>query len=242
MNLTQSVALAAALLAFAAPARAADVTLADDTQKTIYALGLSVARNLAPFSLTEAELDILEAGIEDGALNRPAKAPLETFGPKIQALVQERNKIAAEAEKKAAAEFLEKAAAEKGAVKTASGLVFSETKVGSGPLPKAEDTVKVHYHGTLRDGSVFDSSVERKAPATFALNRVIPCWTEGVQKIHVGGKAKLVCPSSIAYGDHGAPPKIKPGAALVFEVELLEIVKQEAPAGAANKPKGAPAN
>ena len=82
--------------------------------------------------------------------------------------------------------------------------------------------MKVHYHGTLRDGTVFDSSVERGEPATFPLNRVIPCWTEGVQKMKVGGKAKLVCPSNIAYGDRGAPPKIKPGATLVFEVELLE--------------------
>ena len=81
----------------------------------------------------------------------------------------------------------------------------------------------MHYHGTLRDGTVFDSSVERGTPATFPLNRVVPCWTEGLQKIKVGGKAKLVCPSSIAYGDRGAPPKIKPGAPLVFEVELIGI-------------------
>ena len=90
---------------------------------------------------------------------------------------------------------------------------------------KATDKVKVHYHGTLIDGTVFDSSVERKQPIDFALNGVIPCWTEGVQMMKVGGKARLVCPSEIAYGDNGAPPKIKPGATLVFDVELLEIVK-----------------
>jgi FKBP-type peptidyl-prolyl cis-trans isomerase FkpA/FKBP-type peptidyl-prolyl cis-trans isomerase FklB len=86
--------------------------------------------------------------------------------------------------------------------------------------------VKVHYHGTLTDGTVFDSSVQRGQPATFPLSGVIKCWTEGVQEIKVGGKSKLVCPSDIAYGDRGSPPKIKPGATLVFEVELLEIVKQ----------------
>jgi FKBP-type peptidyl-prolyl cis-trans isomerase FkpA/FKBP-type peptidyl-prolyl cis-trans isomerase FklB len=86
--------------------------------------------------------------------------------------------------------------------------------------------VKVHYHGTLIDGTVFDSSVQRGQPATFPLNGVIPCWTEGVQRMKVGEKSRLVCPSQIAYGDRGAPPKIKPGATLVFEVELLEIVKE----------------
>ena len=86
--------------------------------------------------------------------------------------------------------------------------------------------MKVHYHGTLPDGSVFDSSVEREQPATFPLNGVIKCWTEGVQLMKVGGKSRLVCPSEIAYGDRGAPPRIKPGATLIFEVELLEIVAE----------------
>ena len=93
-------------------------------------------------------------------------------------------------------------------------------------MPTAADTVKVHYHGTLIDGSVFDSSVDRGTPATFPLNGVIKCWTEGLQKIKVGGKARLVCPADVAYGDRGSPPKIKPGSTLVFEVELLEIVKK----------------
>jgi FKBP-type peptidyl-prolyl cis-trans isomerase FkpA/FKBP-type peptidyl-prolyl cis-trans isomerase FklB len=98
-------------------------------------------------------------------------------------------------------------------------------KVGTGPSPAATDKVKVHYHGTLTDGTVFDSSVQRGEPITFPLDGVIGCWTEGVQKMKVGGKARLVCPSETAYGERGAPPRIKPGATLVFEVELLEIVK-----------------
>ncbi len=109
-------------------------------------------------------------------------------------------------------------------MKTDSGLIITEIVAGKGENPKPTDTVKVDYHGTLRDGTVFDSSKERGTPATFPLNRVIPCWTEGVQKMKPGGRSKLVCPSNIAYGDRGAPPKIKPGAPLVFEVELLEIV------------------
>jgi FKBP-type peptidyl-prolyl cis-trans isomerase len=95
--------------------------------------------------------------------------------------------------------------------------------------------VKVHYTGKLTDGTVFDSSVERGQPATFPLNQVIKCWTEGVAMMKVGGKAKLVCPSDIAYGDRGAPPKIKPGSTLVFDVELLEIMKDQPAAPAAPK-------
>lgn len=109
------------------------------------------------------------------------------------------------------------------AVTTQSGLQFTEVRAGDGPSPGATDTVVVHYHGTFPDGSVFDSSVERGEPATFPLNRVIPCWTEGVQRIQVGGKARLVCPPEIAYGARGAPPRIPPNATLTFEVELLEI-------------------
>jgi FKBP-type peptidyl-prolyl cis-trans isomerase FkpA len=94
---------------------------------------------------------------------------------------------------------------------------------GTGANPKATDVVVVHYHGTFDDGTVFDSSVQRGEPARFPLNRVIPCWTQGVQQIKVGGKAKLVCPPNTAYGAQGAPPRIPPNATLTFEVELLGI-------------------
>ena len=115
-------------------------------------------------------------------------------------------------------------------------MVYIPVSEGSGASPKPTDRVKVHYHGTLQDGTVFDSSVERGQPATFPLNGVIACWTEGLQKMKVGGKAKLVCPSDIAYGDRGAPPKIKPGATLTFDVELISIEPPPTP-----KPSGAPA-
>ena len=126
--------------------------------------------------------------------------------------------------REAAQAFLDKAAAEPGAKKLPSGLVITTLRPGTGASPKATDTVKVHYQGTLIDGTVFDSSVRRGEPATFPLNGVIPCWTEGVQQMKVGGKSRLVCPSNLAYGDRGAPPRIKPGATLVFEIELLEVV------------------
>jgi len=119
--------------------------------------------------------------------------------------------------------FLDKAAAEPGATKTSSGLIYRELKPGTGASPKASDVVKVHYRGTLTDGTEFDSSYKRNVPATFPLGQVIPCWTEGVQRMKVGGMSQFVCPSSIAYGDRGSPPVIPGGATLVFEVELLGI-------------------
>lgn len=108
-------------------------------------------------------------------------------------------------------------------VTTSSGLVYEVLQEGTGESPKATDTVKVHYRGTLVDGTEFDSSYRRNEPAQFALNAVISCWTEGVQKMKVGGKAVLVCPSDLAYGDRGRP-SIPGGATLVFEIELLDIV------------------
>ena len=128
-------------------------------------------------------------------------------------------------EKKAGQAYLDKAAAEKGATRTTSGLIITTLKPGTGASPKATDRVKVHYHGTLTDGTVFDSSVQRGEPIVLPLNGVIRCWTEGVQMMKVGGKSRFVCPADLAYGERGAPPRIKPGATLVFEVELLEIVK-----------------
>lgn len=215
----------AVVLAGTSAVAAAGQELKTDEQKTLYAIGLAVSRSLAPFNLSEAELELVKAGLADGVLHKEQKVDLQTWGPKIQEMQTARTTAAAAIEKKAGQAFLDKAVAEKGATKTASGLVISTIKPGNGVSPKPTDKVKVHYTGTLVDGTVFDSSAQRKEPVTFQLNGVIPCWTEGVQLMKVGGKSKLVCPSNLAYGDRGAPPKIKPGATLVFEVELLEIVK-----------------
>jgi len=116
-------------------------------------------------------------------------------------------------------------AADSKETKTASGIVITTLKDGTGASPKSSETVKVHYRGVLENGKEFDSSYGRGQPATFPLNRVIACWTEGVQTMKVGGKAKLVCPANLAYGSRGVPGTIPPDATLVFEVELLEIVK-----------------
>ena len=213
------------VLAAAVSVRAAEPELKTDDQKTLYALGLALGQNIASFSLTAPEIELVKAGLTDAVLNRKKQVELETYGPKIQEFAKARQATAAAAEKKAGQAFLDKAASEPGATKAPAGFVITTLKPGAGESPKASDKVKVHYQGTLTDGTVFDSSYQRGEPVTFPLNGVIRCWTEGLQMMKVGGKSRFVCPSELAYGERGAPPRIKPGATLVFEVELLEIVK-----------------
>lgn len=208
----------------AAPARPgapASGALTTDDEKTIYSIGLSIYRSLGQFDLSPAEIDIVKQAISDAERNKPA-VDIETYGPKIQALASARASRVASREKAASAEYLTKAAAQPGAVKTDSGLVYRELTAGTGVSPKPTDTVKVNYRGTLTNGEEFDSSYKRNMPAEFPLNQVIKCWTEGVQKMRVGGKSQLVCPSDLAYGDQGRPG-IPGGATLVFEVELLDV-------------------
>ncbi|MEM1177526.1 MAG: FKBP-type peptidyl-prolyl cis-trans isomerase [Acidobacteriota bacterium] len=219
-------------LIFALPAvaeEAAAETAADDPAATFHGLGLMISQQLAPLGATDAELEQVIRGIREGLKGEAEINPREIM-PKVQKLAADRAKKAGEAERVAANAFLaEKAelAKTKGGVVTDSGLIYTELAAGTGDNPKPTDRVKVHYHGTLRTGEVFDSSRERGQPATFGLNQVIKCWTEGVAMMKPGGKAELVCPSDIAYGDRPAG-KIPPGAALVFEVELIEVVTAEA--------------
>ncbi len=198
------------------------VVLTTDDEKTIYALGLSIYRSLTSFDLSAAEIELVKRALTDASLKQPA-VELSEWGPKLQGLSTARQSRAAEKEKVASAAYLAKAGTELGGLKTDSGLIYKEVSAGSGESPKASDTVKVHYRGTLIDGTEFDSSYKRNEPAQFPLGNVIPCWTEGVQKMKVGGKAKLVCPSALAYGDSGRP-SIPGGATLLFDIELLEIV------------------
>jgi FKBP-type peptidyl-prolyl cis-trans isomerase len=193
-----------------------------DEQKTIYAIGVAISGNIGQFDLTAEELGFVAAGLRDGALGNTLKVDMQMYGPRIQLLADERTSAASGAEKTAAEAWLAEQAALPNAQRSPSGVVFIPMTEGTGENPSASSTVRVHYHGTLRDGTVFDSSVDRGEPISFPLNGVIPCWTEAVQKIKVGGKAKLVCPSDTAYGDSGSG-SIPPGAALAFEVELLAI-------------------
>jgi FKBP-type peptidyl-prolyl cis-trans isomerase len=200
-----------------------------DDEKAIYVIGVTLAHQLESLALKPDELEMLLAGIRDQVTGKPLAASVDEYGPKIQQLVKSRSAVAMAEEKKAGEAFLAKEAAAPGAKKSQSGMIKRVLKESSGASPTADDTVKVHYKGTLRDGTVFDSSLDRE-PVKFPVKRVVPCWTEALQTMKVGEKAHITCPSEIAYGERGAPPRIKPGAVLAFDVELLEIVKPEAPA------------
>lgn len=221
-DMFKTAVLAVGMMAASFAASAAQTFKTED-EKTLYTLGVMLGKNLSTLNISKAELEVIKKGITDGATDAKPQVSLDEYRPKIDALQRARASVKAEAEKKKAQPFMAKAAAEKGAVKTASGLIYVELKPGTGPSPKESDTVKVHYRGTLIDGTEFDSSYKRNEPAEFKLGGVIPCWTEGLQKMKVGGKSKLVCPSSIAYQDQGRPPTIPGGATLVFEVELLDV-------------------
>jgi FKBP-type peptidyl-prolyl cis-trans isomerase FkpA len=214
--------LAAVLAAVCSAAATAQPALESDQDKTLYALGVAIGTNVQEFALTPAELAVVEAGIDDAVTGNDSRVDMQVYGPKIQQLADARASAAATQEKQASSAFLAQMAKEDGAEQTESGLVYIPIAAGTGASPTATDTVRVHYHGTLRDGTVFDSSVQRGEPVSLALNQVIPCWTEGLQMMKVGGKSKLVCPSDLAYGDSGQGP-IPGGAALVFEIQLLGI-------------------
>jgi FKBP-type peptidyl-prolyl cis-trans isomerase FkpA len=195
-----------------------------EEQKTLYALGLALSQSLDVYTLNEAEFELVKSGITDGYSKKPAKVDLQAYGPKIQQLQQTRASVIAEGEKKLGAAFLTKVSTESGAKKTESGAILVTIKEGTGAIPKVTDMVKVSYVGTLIDGKVFDETAKPGAPVTLGLNDMSKCWKEGMQLMKVGGKGKLVCPSSLAYRDKGLPPLIKPGATLVFDIELLEIM------------------
>ena len=236
----RSLIASALLLSFAVPAAAQDAkpaapkapqkaaapgAPATEKDRTLYVLGLVVSRNLSVFSLTPAELAVVEQGLTDGVLGRAPKVDVDTYGPKLQDLAKSRAGAAAAVEKRAGATYLAEEAVQSGAKKQPTGFVYKETKAGTGASPKVTDKVKVHYKGMLVDGTVFDSSIDRGEPVTFGLTGVIPCWTQGLQLMKEGGTARLVCPSDLAYGDEGRPPRIKGGATLVFDVQLLAIEK-----------------
>ena len=206
-------------------------------QQISYALGLDIGRDLARNGI-EIEPEVLARGIADMLLKRDPLMSPEQLQAAMQALNEqmqairtkqvEEMKAAGEANKKAGEVFLAENAKKKGIKKTESGLQYEVLQAGKGKVsPKATDKVVAHYHGTLLDGKVFDSSVERKEPLEIPVNGVIEGWVEALQLMKVGDKWRLFIPADLAYGPNGSPPVIGPNSALIFEVELLEIKKPE---------------
>jgi len=210
--------------------------LTTDAQKFGYAIGVDIGKSLTPVK-GEVDIDALVDGMEETLAGKEPRLDDETrekikseVSKKLQQKQMEERTAKAAAAEAAGKKFLAENGARAGVKTTASGLQYEIVTEGSGPTPKATDKVTVHYKGTLIDGTEFDSSYARGQPVTFPLGNVIPGWTEGLQLVKTGGKAKLFIPANLAYGERGAGAKIGPNETLVFEVELIAIEKPDAPA------------
>lgn len=220
--------LAGAATALAVEIQAADEKpLASQKEKASYGVGINVGKGFKS-DLIDLDIDAFVRGFKDalaGAKPALTEAELEQALTALRADVSKKSEERATGNKKAGEDFLAKNKTAKSVVTDASGLQYIVLKEGTGPSPKATDTVKVHYQGTLIDGTEFDSSIKRNEPATFPVNQVIKGWTEVLQKMKVGSKWKVFIPSDLAYGDQGQPPVIPPASVLIFEIELLGIEK-----------------
>lgn len=200
-----------------------------DDVKAFYALGVNIARQVGgelKGILSAEETEQMLAGFGDSMKAKidDERTLLATYGPQLNEILNARATKVIKAEKDKGASFLTKyLLSNSRAVQTSSGMIYHETFAGVGPQATSSSTVVVHYHGTLVDGTVFDSSVDRGEPIKFPLKNVIKGWQEGVAMMRTGGKATLVIPSELAYGDAGSPPVIPPGATLVFDVELISV-------------------
>lgn len=201
-----------------------------DDERAIYTIGFLMGRNVSGFNMSPAEAKIIQTGLGDAILGTPPKVDVRFYQPRVNEVLTKRLEAAATKEKEKGRAFTEKFVKEHKPKAIPGGGWYLETKAGTGPMPTMADTVKVDYRGTFIDGAEFDSSYSRGTPSDFPLTPggVIDCWTNGIPMLKVGGKAKLVCPSDVAYKDQGRSG-IKGGMTLIFEVELIEIVKPEAP-------------
>ncbi len=218
--------IAAVFAGAAAPAPAAE--LKTEAQKNGYSVGYDIGRSLRR-QLEGVDDEAMARGMKEGMSGKAAALPEAEMHRRTAALKQEAMSRLPERNRKEGEEYLARNKSVAGVKTTASGLQYRIISAGKGPLPKAEDTVTVHYRGTLIDGTEFDSSHKRGKPATFPVNGVIPGWTEALQLMPVGSKWMLTIPSPLAYGERGAGRLIGPNSTLVFEVELISIGEDKKP-------------
>ena len=204
-------------------ARPGGIELETPDDQVVYALGRVIAGNLEPYRLGERDVGLLNRGLTDALHGREPAVALDAYRAEIEALPERRLEAALEAERHASEAFLERAALEEGAITSSSGMILKPLRAGDGSTPGPTDTVKVHYRGTLRDGTVFDGTPAGE-PSTYRLPGLIPCMQEALQRLREGAQARVVCPAHLAFGQKGAPPMILGGAAVSFELELIEIV------------------
>ena len=222
MKRTLHAVATAALLAGTMPAMAQETALETPESKVSYALGMMIGERVIK-QYGEVDYDLLVQAMKAQAAGDATDLSMEEAQMVLQEQQQAAAAEAAAEAQQAGASFLEENKAREGVMVTDSGLQYEVLSEGEGPKPTADDTVSVHYVGTLMDGTEFDSSIARGEPASFPLKGVIPGWTEGLQLMNVGSKYRFVIPSDLAYGERGAGQAIGPGETLVFEVELLEI-------------------
>ena len=196
-----------------------------EVDKFSYALGMDLGSNVANEKIDSLNIEAMILGMEDVLREKEAKFTVTESQSIVREYLIGLQQAKAEQEKKAADSFFAENGQKEGMITTTSGLQYEVLTPGTGATPTAEDVVKVHYTGTLLDGTKFDSSVDRGEPAQFKVGGVIPGWTEALQLMKVGAKYKLYIPSDLAYGQRGAGALIKPGATLIFEVELLDVIK-----------------
>ena len=193
--------------------------------KVSYALGLSIGNNFQNSGINDLQIEDFVKGLKDILGDQTPEISYDEAKQVINDYFMKLQKEKFEINKKAGEEFLTINKGKAGVVTLPSGLQYQVLQKGEGPTPTASDNVKCHYHGTLINGTVFDSSVQRGEPAVFGVSQVIPGWVEALQLMPVGSKWRLFIPSNLAYGEHGAGEAIEPNSALVFDVELLDIVK-----------------
>jgi len=214
--------LAIGLLAGGVAAAQDQVALDDPEDRAIYTMGIALARDLETMQLSQEEIALLKRGLDDYYAKIP-RVRYEQELRNLKSFQRARIQLAIQKEKQDSDAFVKDQVKTEGAEQTPSGLVFVKLVDGTGAAPTPEDIVAYHYHGTLRDGTIFDSSMDRGQAVAAPVAGLQPCLFEGIQRMKIGGRARFYCPSELGYDDRGLEPFVKPGAALVYEVQLLEI-------------------